>query len=101
MPIRGSLQLRGFLRCPLIEVLEKHIHFQYVLDNYSVWAFISSVDLIKDLTDKPFAVVVDHFLARCKNWLALLNGVEKKLFFHFSHCYTTLYENLIGQAVIL
>lgn len=36
-------------------------HFEEVLNNYSVRTFSSPIDLIKNLKDKPFAVVLDHF----------------------------------------
>lgn len=36
-------------------------HFEEALDNYSVRTFISPVDLVKHLKEKPFAVVLDHF----------------------------------------
>lgn len=36
-------------------------HFEEVLGNYSIRTFLNPVDLIENLKEKPFAVVLDHF----------------------------------------
>ncbi len=36
-------------------------HFEDVLDDYIVKTFLSPVDLIRHMSKKPFAVVLDHY----------------------------------------
>jgi len=37
------------------------VHFEEVLNNYSVKTFSNPEDLLRNMTEKPFAVVLDHF----------------------------------------
>lgn len=54
-------------------------HFEEVLNNYSVRTFSSPIDLIKNLKDKPFAVVLDHFFdPGTKTGLHYLRELKKR-----------------------
>jgi len=43
------------------------VHFEEVLANYSVRTFSNPEDLLKHMSEKPFAVVLDHFFDTTKH----------------------------------
>ncbi len=76
-------------------------HFEEVLDNYSVRTFLSPVDLIKHLKEKPFAVVLDHFFEPgAKTGLHYLRELRRlhstiPIIYH-----TTLDDNVVREEVM-
>lgn len=55
------------------------LHFEEALGNYEVRCFTKPDELIDNLKDKPFAIVLDHFFAdRKENGLHYLQIIKKK-----------------------
>ncbi len=76
-------------------------HFEEVLENYSVRTFLSPVDLILHLKEKPFAVVLDHFFEPGgKTGLHYLTELRK----HYSSIpviyHTTLDDSAVRDLVM-
>lgn len=54
------------------------VHFEQMLGDYVVKTFVTGKDLFKQLTEKPFAIVLDHFLSDGTTGLEHLRELRKK-----------------------
>ena len=56
------------------------VHFEEMLGNYQVRAFSDPDDMLKQLSEKPFAIVLDHFFnnKKDKTGLDYLKEIKKK-----------------------
>ena len=55
------------------------IHFEEMLGNYGVKTFTDPEEMLNHLSDKPFAIVLDHFFPGTKTGLNYLSILKKKL----------------------
>lgn len=51
----------------LVQQKMLQVHFEQMLENYSVRTFANPDDMFQHLGEKPFAIVLDHFFADKKN----------------------------------
>jgi CheY-like chemotaxis protein len=78
------------------------VHFEQMLGNYEVKAFMEPKDMFAHLTDKPFAIVLDHFFGKDdpKTGLDYLKEIRSKFKTLPVIYYTSLEDDAIREKVM-
>lgn len=78
------------------------VHFEQMLGDYQVRTFADPNDMLKHLSDKPFAIVLDHYFGKDdpKTGLDYLKDIRKQYKTIPVIYYTAIEDNTIREQVM-